>query len=268
MQGDERLLLDLPTTLYDKVAALGAPADEFSYRGQWWQVTLGFVIMAAMAVLIGAASGELVFGLVLGGIPGLVWLRTTIIVWQHRHFRVVVFTEGLVVWQRIEACACFWKEIDTVEQRAAIPFRVANMAPLANVAALAFWGYTRTLILGLADGEGIRFTNSLPRFNALWEIIREGTLHWQLPETLRAYQAGHPVAFGDLSVSREGLHNGHEILPWSEVKKVAIDEDTITVVRRGDWLPWLKASSSGFRNLHVLQRLAGIVLGSQGSTNG
>jgi hypothetical protein len=263
MRGEDHLLLDMPASLADKVAGLGAPVEQFTYGGQWPQVTFGFAIMATMAILIGAASGELGFGLVLGGIPGLLWLRTTLIVLQHRRFRLVVYTGGLVVWQHGQGGAYSWKEIRTVEQRATIPFRVASMAPIANIAALVCRGHTRTLVLGLADGEGIQFTNSLPRFNALWEIIRDATLSCLLPGVLKAVQAGQTVHFGELGVSREGLNDGHETLPWAEIRRVAVDEDTVTVLRVDAWRPWLKTSSSGFPNLHVLQGLMAAVLSNR-----
>jgi hypothetical protein len=254
MEGKDRLL-EMPASLYDKVAAMGEPVGEFTYGGQWGPVTLGFLILGGLAVLMAVFSGELIFPLILGGIPALLWLRTTTVVLANWHFRLLVFEGGLVLGQRDQAGAYFWNEVVTVEQQATIPFRAANMAPLANIGALVFRGYTRTVILHLADGEEIRFTDSLPRFNLLWEVLREETLKCLLPKALAAYHAGRPVVFGEVTVSREGLNNGHETLPWEQIKKVAVDEDIVAVVRAEEWLPWLKTSSSGFPNVHVFQRL-------------
>jgi hypothetical protein len=63
------------------------------------------------------------------------------------------------------------------------------------------------------------------------------------------------------------LNNGHETLPWAQIKKVSVDEDIVAVVRTGDWLPWLKESSSGFPNVHVFQRLVNTIMaGHPGGT--
>ena len=45
------------------------------------------------------------------------------------------------------------------------------------------------------------------------------------------------VSFGALGVCRIGLTRDNEKLVWADVKKVSIDELTVTVVKRWHWMP-------------------------------
>lgn len=85
-----------------------------------------------------------------------------------------------------------------------------------------------------------------------------------MPQMLAALQAGKSLSFGVLTISPQGLGNGTETIPWSELHSVRLDEekDTIKVNRQGKWLSWANVPMEKMSNILVflalVERITGI----------
>ncbi|MQY15593.1 hypothetical protein SRB5_57770 [Streptomyces sp. RB5] len=51
---------------------------------------------------------------------------------------------------------------------------------------------------------------------------------------------GAPVAFGPLALSTEGIHRGGEVLEWSGVGSIGLDQGVLRIEKRGKMFAWAK----------------------------
>jgi hypothetical protein len=99
----------------------------------------------------------------------------------------------------------------------------------------------------------------------LASTIQEGALRHLLPAARAALCAGEPVRFGSLEVTREGLDNGKELLPWAEVLGVSVDPVVyrVKVHRKGVARAWIERPVPQFPNLRLFAIL--VEAGRRGS---
>jgi hypothetical protein len=260
MQGQTWDISGLPADVAAKVAVLGKPLAVFSVGGRRLALEL---LMATVMLLVGLtlmALPLLTFfvgprmgaGLVKLLIVGCVLAPASVIVavraFRTWGLRVLVFPEGLVRYHRGQVATFFWDEIDTV-------WRKKNTGHLATATKT-----TLVFTVRLAGGEEFHFDEYLPDLKRLGALIQRESLRHLLPRALEAYHLGETVRFGKMGVSREGLNNGSDTLPWSEVRGLKIDEDKLTISKEGKWLAWHSASVSDIPNSHVFQALVQQIL--------
>jgi hypothetical protein len=64
-----------------------------------------------------------------------------------------------------------------------------------------------------------------------------------------------------LSVSQQGLSNGKEMLPWSDIKGIKLDKGVIAVSKQGKWLNWTTTSVAQTPNIFVFTALVDSIIG-------
>lgn len=234
--------------LEDKLAELGEPITEFAVRGA------GFVRNLVLAPLLIAAGLTLEvvligvlhlhhYDLLLLGVALIVSGITLVVrAFRNRGLRVLVFPEGLVRLHRGEAQALFWEEIDQIWQK---KIEGAHWAARA-------WRGALTLKVEAADGRRLSFDDSLPRVAELAQILCRQTLPFLWPRAEAAYEAGQTLHFAKLRLSKEGLSQGKETLPWSDVQKVKVNSAQLLIHKKGKWTPSLYFSLADVPNTHVL----------------
>src|SRR5438128_1316808 len=197
--------------IVDKLTQLGEPTAEFAVRGAGLMRKL---VLAPMLIGAGLTLEILLIGvlhvhdyhfLILGMVLVLSGITLVVRALRNRGLRVVVFPEGLVRLHRGEAQALCWEEIDQVWQKKNEGTHWVMRA----------WRGILTLKVQTADGRRLTFDDSLPRLAELAQIICRETFPFLWPPAQDACESGKTLDFGKLRISRQGLSQGKETLPWS-----------------------------------------------------
>lgn len=167
-------------------------------------------------------------------------------IWSHtispRH--VLFCAEGFVYTQGRKVQAVRWDEVDTFQKvkgeltgieslwymlrwyilRREVPFIPPYRFSLRTKQGTTFRFRETFLNLALAGS----FADISERFHAELELAdrmeREISIRlWE--KTVAAYQAGHPVIFGKVQVSRQGVHIRREVRSWNEIDSLALYDD-------------------------------------------
>jgi len=235
----------------DKLAQLGEPKAEFAVRGA------GFVrklVLAPLLIGAGLTLEVLLIGvlhihhydlLLLGVVLVLSGVTLVVRAFRNRGLRVLVFPEGLVRLHRGEAQAFCWEEIDQVWQKKNEGAHWATRA----------WRGVLTLKVQTADGRRLSFDDSLPRLAELAQILCRETLPFLRPQAEAACEAGNTLHFGKLRMSRQGLSQGKETLPWSDLQKIKVNGVQLLIYKKGKWTHSLNCSLADVPNAHVLLAL-------------
>jgi hypothetical protein len=60
---------------------------------------------------------------------------------------------------------------------------------------------------------------------------------------IEQYEAGHSIAFGELSVNKLGLTRKGETLPWSQVQSIHLGDLHVEIKKEGQkWRNWFAGS--------------------------
>lgn len=106
-----------------------------------------------------------------------------------------------------------------------------------------------------ADGKRATFDQELCDVAGIGEAIRVEAGTRLLTKVRTQLEQRGRVDFGPLAVSRDGLHQGAELLPWADVKDITASGGVLAVTERGKWLSWLKVATAAVPNLWVLLTL-------------
>ncbi len=78
--------------------------------------------------------------------------------------------------------------------------------------------------LELQSGRKVKLEAAYRDFASLAASIREQSYPYRLAEAARLLQNGQPMPFGAINLRKEGLQKGREVMPWSELTGVGIQE--------------------------------------------
>jgi hypothetical protein len=233
---------------------LGIPTAEYtSKRGRLIWTIIGVLFLFALSgfFFFGALSarepiGLFIMGLLCGGL-GLALVVGTALNWNTR---VLVFPDGLVHIKNGKSSVFRWNDIGAVWQQ--ITKRYVNGV---------YTGTTHFYTLRRYDGEQIKLNDSLGKVEELGNLVQSETFKRLMPKAIATYNAGGTVVFGKISVSPQGISNGKETLPWTEVKGVTIDRGVISVSKQGKWLRWASDTAANTPNLYVFLQLVDAIIG-------
>lgn len=157
---------------------------------------------------------------------------------RNRRARVYHCTEGLLRIQGSVVEAIRWEQVRAVQK-----------------IFTSMWGISslNRYMLYQPDFKPLVLDKTFDGFKMLGaEIEREVTRHL-LPGAIAAYETGHVVSFGPISVTLSGLsvQAGRKILPWEDLGEIYEDNGFITIKKRGALLTWEKLSISQMLNLCV-----------------
>jgi hypothetical protein len=240
---------DEPEDITEKLAVLGTPKAEFAVRGRVFARNLliaPLMVLAGLALLVlpfvfmhGFHEHLLMFGiaLTLGGIMLLVRA------FRNLGLRVLIFPEGVVRFRRDEAQALFWDEIDTLWRK--------------KIEGHWEWIFKGSLTFTLqrADGKAIHFDDAIPNLKGLGEILQKETLPHLWRRYLAAFEKGATLDFGKIQLSRRGLSTQTDNLPWHDVAEIKLQENLVSIVKKGKWTRWFQCKVSEIPNCHVFKAL-------------
>lgn len=114
-----------------------------------------------------------------------------------------------------------------------------------------YTGTTHVYTLLATDGTSVTFREPLGDIDHLGTTLVREITRVQLPKAIAAYNAGERLQFGGITVSKEGIGNGKETLPWSQVKDIQVNKGYVSVKKEGKWLNWSSAPVAAIPNFFV-----------------
>ncbi len=111
------------------------------------------------------------------------------------------------------------------------------------------WKYT----FQRTDGEKFTFEGHFGVLALSYFVDKEVTARL-LPKAITTYEAGLPVSFGDIQVSRKGIQIGQEAIAWQNIFSIELEGDQI-MVRLPDWEHWIGTPKAATPNVCVLEAL-------------
>jgi len=218
-----------------------------------WGVILTLLGLAACgfaAISLNGSSGAVVvagfFGLLMLGGGG--WQLYVAI--RDHDLRVVTLEKGVVRVGGGKTLVLPWDDITLVYQAITDHYRNGIKTNTTHV-------YT----IFRTDKTKIVFNDSIKKVENLGTTIQKETTARLMPGYAKAYNAGNPVKFGKLTLSKSGINNGKETIPWDQVDAVNINRGQISVRKQGKWLGWAGQSAAATPNLFVFLSLVDQIVG-------
>jgi hypothetical protein len=256
----------LPPAAYELAARyqLGPPMAEYQ---RWFQpreligsaalilVGLFFVFGSLFTTSPDGPLGFLIVGLIFIA-AGLIWPLIFLLNFSHR---VYVCAEGLIQVRGSKADVVRWDQVESFLQAVTRRTTRAYGIPVAR-----FTSHIYTV--RRMDGTKLTFKDGLRNVENLGNTIARATAHRLTPRAIAAYNSGAPVAFGNLSISQQGISMGQKLLPWSEYQGYQIKNGAVSIRQQGKKLNWATLPVRRFPNLLVFVALMDYIHSSQGRT--
>ncbi len=241
----------------DKLALLGDPSAEFTVSG--W-VLLRRLALASVLMLLGIGWLVLSFFvpvllqlhfLLFAIFLALMGIMLVVRTYVNLGGRVLVYPEGAIHFRQDKVTSFFWDDV------ARISFEKIS-GHWSRI-----WQGSYSIYLHLTDGKDIHFDDSLPRLKELGQIIQKETILHLWPPARASFEAGETLWYGGLQVNHKGVSRGKESLAWESIGLFAVNEQEITIVKKGRTKHWYHTTISDTPNFHVLRSLLKHVLATK-----
>ena len=216
-----------------------------------------FLLIGAVLAILGIAAwlglllvGELpiwvniVLAIAFCKLPFFYGVFTLKRVFRARKVRILAYSEGFAKESGESSEECLWEEIEAIWEK--VTKASYNGLPV---------GVDRTYTLLKKDGSRIVFDNSLQGIEVLGSFAREQVLKRILPAALKRLAAGATIHFGDWTLSKKGIGNGKETLPWEGIDSVVMDVGSVSVHQKGKWFRWGNKKISDIPNFPIFKAL-------------
>lgn len=209
---------------------------------------VGIAFFAAMSFLDGddGAWIGLLMAVVFLGLG--VWQAVTAI--RNHDLRVLVLEQGIVRLGGGKREVVRWDDITSVFQ--AIVVHYTNGIKT---------GTTHTYTIYAQHGQKVVFNDTVKNVEALGNTIQQQTSARLMPRYSQTYNSGAAVTFGKLTLSKAGISNDKETIPWEQVQAVNINAGQISVRKEGKWLNWAGQSASATPNLFIFLSMVDQIVG-------
>lgn len=195
-------------------------------------------------------------------LPPLTGLSLLGHLYRTRGLCVLAYPTGLLRLQRGEVESYPWAEVEEVRLKADKGTFVIVRDETGDVFAAwleveppTFQIWNAQLTVRRADGTTAKLTPAVSAYPELAVYVQRETFRALWPATLARFRAGERVEFGPFEVSRAGLRYEKTVLPWADLSDVAVSSKSLTVKRKGKWLPWVSKELDEVPNPHVLLAL-------------
>jgi hypothetical protein len=101
------------------------------------------------------------------------------------------------------------------------------------------------------DGRKVVFDDHFKEVEHLGDWLRDNTAAYILPKMQAILNAEGVASFGFLAISSQGIVQGKELLPWSEIKEIDLSEGRFIVKEKGGWLSWASPRAADIPNFAV-----------------
>ncbi|MFC7242862.1 DUF6585 family protein [Catellatospora aurea] len=237
---------DTPAAVPADVAAAAAARDLGAHRESYPAKTVKVILFAlgtlavifgALAVIMtvgtaGAAPGEnevgatpaiIMWAIALPSIGGFLWalLRSPAVSKQARRFQVHVFERGFV-WVRRKGTEVYrWDDVQTLH--AAIT--------VVNNTGIVTTTYDYRIVC--TDGRRTRLREVHTDMARFGPLLSAEVAKAQLPKAMSFFDEGNPVAFGDFTITDDGVQTRRgKLLTWLEIGGVRLDTGHVSIADR------------------------------------
>jgi hypothetical protein len=156
-----------------------------------------------------------------------------------REYQVDIREQGFVYSTVFETVNVPWSDVTTVWQ--AVRARQRN-GPTTSATYTVLLKNKKKLVL---DNE--RFKNA----EGLGNTIQREVTRRLMPKYIGIMRAGGTAEFGRLSINKQGISNGVELIPWPQVKGVQVNNGIININIEGKWLAWSSIMTHEIPNLFI-----------------
>lgn len=244
---------------------LGTPGEEYKVR-----YTKRNVIGMVFSFVVGGCLG--IFGLVLltGSAGGEDAISTSVTILTiallfivaalilvlppllYRSWCVFVCSEGFLFKRGSRLDAFRWDQVAAIWQK--VTRRYYNGI---------YTGTRHKYTVQHIDGTKVIFTDRFPDVEALGDVIAREVTNRQIPQMIAAYKAGQTLQFGPLSVNMQGVSNNRELLPWSQVQGISVDQGSVRISKEGKLLSWSTVTVSKIPNVFAFIALVNVILNNR-----
>lgn len=165
--------------------------------------------------------------------------------------KAVVFADGVAEIKGGKTNIMRWDDISSVWQS----ITVTKMYGVVET------GRRYIYTVQASDGRRMVFGNTYKNVEALGKAIQQAVTSRLMPRYFDAFNGGGTVKFGSLTLSKAGLSNGRETIPWNEVEQVTLNRGTITVRKAGKWLGWTSQTAAQTPNLFIFLTMIDRIVG-------
>jgi hypothetical protein len=229
----------------------GPPIGEF--RGGVARIVFGIfgALMLILGILVvipspssssstGDSSGTIFAGVVF--IAMALGFFALLFTWRGAHAQL--FQQGFIISRAGKTTSARWDDITSVTQK------------VTRVRTYGIPVWTNYLyIIALANGETVRVNNAFGKTGKLGDTIQQMSANALLPRAVASYQSGASLPFGKISISRAGVSNGKETVPWSNITQFSVQSGSVVIRRKEKRLPWLMTPVAKTPNVYVLMAL-------------
>ena len=170
----------------------------------------------------------------------------------YQSWHVYLGTDGFIFTRRGRIDAFHWAQIEAMWQ--SVTRRYTNGV---------YTGTTHRYTVKRKDGLKIVLTDRFADVEEIGNRISAEITNYLWPHVFAAYNAGNPITFGPLTVSLQGIGDGLEVLPWSQITDIRMNRGYINVKKADKWLNWSTMRVAKVPNVFVFMTLVSRVLKSQ-----
>jgi hypothetical protein len=160
-----------------------------------------------------------------------------------REYQVDIHEQGFVYSTVFETVTVHWYDVTTVWQ--AVRARQRN-GPTTSATYTVLLKNNKKLVL-----DNQRFKNA----EGLGDTIQKEVTRRLMPKYIGIVRTGGTAKFGKLSLDKQGISNGEELIPWPQVKAVQINNGIININKEGKWLAWSSIMTHEIPNLFIFLEL-------------
>jgi hypothetical protein len=245
----------LVPALFQNVTDLGEPIQVYRSERRKPVLFLLFVIAFFYAPCVGLAFWELLFHRKESPAAAVLliifftafmfwWGRLNFIRWKDA---AVVYSDGLAFFNGKTILAFRWDEIATITLD-------ATAFSKEQMTVFMIDSYT----IRHLNGKQVKVHRNVRCAAELYDQVRERAFSYRMTRSQQAFDAGEPVNFGALAISKtQGLLAGKEILPWQEIDDISFQKDqAIVKATRAGMRRTFSTELTGIHNLDVFLAIA------------
>ena len=168
---------------------------------------------------------------------------------QQIHNYTYTFEHGILLKRGQQAPIIYhWEDIEIIWRNSSANWYTRRQqAPAQSL-------YAHTIQLRNSEKYTLTYLNI--KQEALGTIIKEQIVPRQIPAITTAFQAGQTITFGTIQMNHEGITVGKRILPWSQIKSVALLGSQLVIYDITQRKPWCRLPTENIPNLFLLFALA------------
>jgi uncharacterized protein DUF6585 len=159
--------------------------------------------------------------------------------------QIYLFQQGMVIDKGKQVEAFPWNQAAEVWQSVTRNYRNGS-----------YVGTTYAYTLRRRDGYQIKLDNLTKDIAELGPAIAQGVTRELVPRALHSIRTGQTLTFASLSVNQQGIGNGREFIPWSQVQAVDVSQGRVTVKKTGTSRDWATAMVAKIPNFLVFKVVA------------